>query len=280
MKNKSFINNCFIILGAILIATACNSDTKQKTAPVSPAAPEKVTPTIEYSVTARYPHDTTAFTEGFLFHDGKLYESTGGPEYLQQTRSAVGIVDLKTGKFDTKIEIDKRVYFGEGILILKNKLYQLTYQNQIGFIYDLKSFNRIGQFGYLNKEGWGMTTDGKHMIYSDGTSILTYMNPDDFKVVKTLEVVENGYALQALNELEYINGFIYANVWMTNRIVKINPTSGEVVGALDLAKLYYESKLRYKNINELNGIAYDSLSGKVLVTGKLWPDIYEISFAY
>src|SRR5690606_1588590 len=120
---------------------------QKKPVPAAPATSQKKTASIEYSVVARYPHDTTAYTEGFLFHDGKLFESTGGPEYLKQTRSAVGIVDLKTGKFDTKIEIDKRVYFGEGILILNNKLYQLTYQNQIGFIYDLKTFNRIGQFG-------------------------------------------------------------------------------------------------------------------------------------
>jgi glutaminyl-peptide cyclotransferase len=242
--------------------------------------PVKVTPTIPYTVVAKYPHDITAYTEGLLFHEGKLYESTGAPDHLQQTYSAVGISDLKTGKFEKKIEIDKKTYFGEGMLILKNKIYQLTYQNQVGFIYDLKTYNRIGQFGYQNKEGWGLTTDGKYMIMSDGTFNLTYLDPDNQSLIKTLPVTENGYALGALNELEYIKGFIYANVWTTNRIVKINPENGEVVGELDLTSLFNQSRSRNINLNETNGIAYDSVSDKILVTGKLWPDVYEISFPH
>lgn len=253
---------------------------KQEAVPPSDAKILPVTPRIKYTVGESYPHDTTAYTEGFLFHDGKWFESTGAPSHLPQTRSAIGIVDLRTGKFDTKVEIDRKKYFGEGIVILHNKLYQLTYQNQLGFIYDLKDFSRIGQFSYRNKEGWGMTTDGKHLIFSDGSCNLTFMHPDSFTVVRTLPVLENGYGLYALNELEMINGYIYANVWMTNRIVKIDPATGEVKGELDLTMLFERARSRYKNLNELNGIAYDSLSGKVLVTGKLWPEIYEIEFAH
>lgn len=240
----------------------------------------KSTPVIPYTVVAKHPHDVTAYTEGLLFHEGKLYESTGAPEHLKQTYSAIGISDLNTGKFEKKVELDKKTYFGEGIVIFKNKIYQLTYQNQIGFIYDAKTFKRIGQFGYMNKEGWGMTTDGKHLIFSDGTFNLSYMDPDNQQIIKTLPVTENGYALSALNELEYINGFIYANVWMTNRIVKIDPASGEVVGELDLTSLFNQSRSRNMNVNETNGIAYDSITDKILVTGKLWPDLYEISFPH
>ena len=271
----------FFIVFTVLIFVSCDSD-KREVPPPQPVEEKVVpkTPLLSYTVVARYPHDTTSFTEGLLFHNNTLYESTGAPKYLAQTRSAIGTVDLKTGKFNTKVEIDKKTYFGEGILILNNKLYQLTYENQIGFIYDLKTFNRIGQFGYQNKEGWGMTTEGKHLIFSDGSCNLTYLDPADFKQVRKIPVVENGYELPAINELEYIKGYIYANVWMTNRIVKIDPNSGDVVGSLDLSALYEQSRSRYEDLNEMNGIAYDSITDKILVTGKLWPDIYEIQFPH
>jgi glutamine cyclotransferase len=161
---------------------------------------------------------------------------------------------------------------------MKNYLYQLTYTNQVGFIYDAKTFERRGQFAYRNKEGWGMTTDGQNIIMSDGTNNLTYLNPTDFSVVKTLGVTENGFALDFINELEYINGFIYANVWMTNFIVKIDPNSGAVVGKLDLGELYNECKKTNIALGEMNGIAFDAANNKVLVTGKMWPTVFEIAF--
>jgi glutamine cyclotransferase len=241
--------------------------------------PVKRTPSINYSVVATYPHDKTAYTEGLLFHEGRLLESTGYTSNLPQTRSAIGVVDLKTGNFDTKVELDKKIYFGEGIVVLNNKLYQLTYKNQMGFIYDARSFKKIGQFGYPNKEGWGMTTDGKNLIFSDGTYNLSYLDPQTLKVTKALTVTENGYALQNLNELEFINGYIYANVWLTNRIVKIDTATGQVVGSLELDGIFSNARAKDNGLNELNGIAYDSTSGKILVTGKLWPHIYEIKFA-
>ncbi len=280
-----FMKKIGIIAGAVftalLVLNACNNDKTEKTSKNYQAPkPEKVTPIINYTVIAKHPHDRTLYTEGFLFEKQQLFESTGAPEHLPQTFSAFGTVDLKTGKFDKKVEIDKKVYFGEGILFLKNKIYQLTYQNQVGFIYDPKTYNSLGQFGFTNKEGWGMTTEGEHLIFSDGTCNLTYMEPDNFKVVKTLAVVENGYGLYNLNELEYIKGYIYANVWMTNRIVKIDPKTGEVVGELNLDALNTETKTEDPNIGEMNGIAYDSISDKILITGKLWPKIYEIQFAH
>lgn len=240
----------------------------------------KTTPAIYYTLVKTYPHDTTAFTEGFLFHDEKLFESTGAPEYLTQAKSAFGIVDLEKGKLDVKAELDKKIYFGEGIIFLNNKIYQLTYQNQVGFIYDAKNFQKTGQFNYQNKEGWGMTTDGKNIIMSDGTYNLTYLDPTDLKVTKTLAVTENGFGLDHLNELEYIKGFIYANVWMTNYIVKIDPKTGEVAGKIDLEDINVKVKAQQPRSLEMNGIAYDSISDKILVTGKLWPNIYEISFPH
>ncbi|MCD6018633.1 MAG: hypothetical protein K0S53_1754 [Bacteroidetes bacterium] len=235
-------------------------------------------PEIKFTVDSQYPHDINSFTEGFLFHEGKLFESTGSPDNLPQTKSVFGSVDLKTGRIDVKAELDRNTYFGEGIVFLNGKVFQLTYKNQTGFIYDGKTYKNIGKFNYTNREGWGLTTDGKHLIMSDGTSYLTFMDPTNFSVLKTLDVAENGRVQEHLNELEYIRGFIYANIWTTNNVVKIDPSTGDIVGKMDLSALLYESKIRNPDALETNGIAYDSVSNKVLVTGKLWPTIYEIKF--
>ncbi len=275
MYNKIKYISCTV---AVTLLAACGPDKPKEI--VQPPVVEKVheTPEIKYTIQNQYPHDINSFTEGFLFHDNKLFESTGAPENLPQTKSLFGVVDLKTGKIDVKAEIDKSIYFGEGIVFLNGKVFQLTYKNQMGFIYDGKTFKGVGTFTYSNKEGWGLTTDGKSLIMSDGTSYLTYLDPVSFNVTKILDVAENGYVLERLNELEYIKGFIYANVWTTNYIVKIDPNTGDVVGKLDLSSLSFECKTRNPNIEVMNGIAYDSISDKVLVTGKFWPTIYEIKF--
>lgn len=278
MYHKLKYSFCFIV--GIFIMTSCEPEKPKQI--IQPPVVEEVveTPEIKYTVQNQYPHDITSFTEGFLFHDNKLFESTGAPENLPQTKSLFGVVDLKTGKIDVKAEIDKNIYFGEGIVFLNGKVFQLTYKNQTGFIYDGKTFKNIGKFTYTNREGWGLTTDGKSLIMSDGTSYLTYLDPVSFSVTKTLDVAENGYVLEHLNELEYIKGFIYANVWTTNYIVKIDPNTGDVVGKLDLSSLSFECKTRNPNAEVINGIAYDSINDKVLVTGKLWPTIYEIKFPH
>ncbi|MBX3163225.1 MAG: glutaminyl-peptide cyclotransferase [Bacteroidetes bacterium] len=278
MNFKKFISLSIL---AILFY-ACGNETTNKN--VSQQNTEtkkpKLTPMIDFSVVKKYPHDKTVFTEGFLFHNNQLFESSGAPDYLPQTRSVFGIVDLEKGKLNIKGELDKNTYFGEGIVIVNNRLYQLTYLNQTGFVYDATTFQRIGQFSYQNKQGWGMTTEGKHLIMSDGTNILTWLNPNDYSIVRELSVTENGYALDYLNELELIDGYIYANVWLKNTIVKIDTSNGEVVGKLDLTSLVNEAKRNNPESLELNGIAYDSISKRVLVTGKLWSDIYEITFDY
>jgi len=235
---------------------------------------DKVIPDISFDYIDSYPHDTTAFTEGFLFHNGTLYESTGSPQSLPQTKSLFGVVNLTTGVIETKVEIDKTKYFGEGITFLNNKAYQLTYKSKIGFIYDIPTFNKINEFEIPSKEGWGLTNDGKYLIMSDGSYQLRYIDPSTMKVIKTVNVTENGRFKEHLNELEYIKGYIFANIWPTNTIVKINPIDGKIIGKLDMADYAFSAKSLYYGSLEMNGIAYDSISDKTYITGKLWPKIY------
>ena len=241
---------------------------------------KNATPAINYVVINVYPHDTTSFTEGLLIHDGKLYESTGSPAELPQTKSLFGPIDLKTGIIKPKAELDRQKYFGEGIAFLNGKVFQLTYQTKKGFVYDANTFQKLSEFTFPSKEGWGLTTDGISLIMSDGTNQLTYLDPSTYQTRKTLQVTdENGLVIN-LNELEFIKGSIYANVYTTPLIVKIDTSSGSVTGKLNLTSLAYEAKVKYPDALEMNGIAYDSTIGKVFVTGKMWPNIYEIAFSY
>lgn len=235
---------------------------------------------INFKIVRTFAHDTGSFTEGLVFHDNQLYESTGSPEEFPETRSVIGIVDLKTGKIDVKVELDRNRYFGEGIVFFKDKLYQLTYKNQTGFVYDSETFKKVGFFTYLNKEGWGLTSDGKSIIMSDGTNIITYLDPDSLRVIKTLDVTFNGSSALYMNELEFINGYIYANILTTNNIAKINPQSGKVIGLINLSSLFLEAKKKYPMSEATNGIAYDSIKDRIYVTGKFWPTIYQIKFPH
>jgi glutaminyl-peptide cyclotransferase len=262
----------------IILFNHCTDNSTNSGSETSESIP--TTPVINYVVTNYFAHDTSLFTEGLLFHNGQLFESTGSPEELPKTKSVIGISDLVTGKFNAKIEIDRSNYFGEGIVFLDNKLYQLTYKDQIGFIYDAKTFKKIGQFKYSNIEGWGLTTDSASLIMSDGTNKLTYLDPIKLTPVKALQVTERGYPIDNLNELEFIKGFIYANIWMSNVIVKIEPSSGNVVGKMDLSSLTNEAKRINPNADVLNGIAYDPTNDKIYVTGKLWANIYQIQFSH
>lgn len=231
---------------------------------------------IFHFVKNEFKHDISSFTEGFSFNKSILFESTGSPDELPETKSMAGYVDLSSGKIISKINLDG--YFGEGIAFINNNMYFLTYKDKKCFVYDDITFHLKKTFPITNEEGWGLTTDSKHLIMSDGTNRISYINPINFKTNKVLAVTENGIALNNLNELEYIKGFIYANVYTTNRIVKIKPETGEVVGYLDLSDLSSDSKKNNSKSLEMNGIAYDSLTDKVFVTGKMWPKIYEIQF--
>lgn len=231
---------------------------------------------IAYTVVNATPHDTNSYTEGLLMHDGKLYESSGAPQDNPNTRSIFGVVDPATGKIAVKAELDRKVYFGEGITFLNGKVYQLTWTNKTGFIYDAKTFKKIGQFTFPSKEGWGMTTDGKNLIMSDGTSNLTFLDPDTFKTVKIVGVKDNNGPVGNINELEYIKGNMYANIYQTTDILRIDLPSGKVTGKADFSKLDKEAKMKYPKAEYMNGIAYDSAKNKIYITGKFWPSIYEI----
>ncbi|MEO6539245.1 MAG: glutaminyl-peptide cyclotransferase [Ferruginibacter sp.] len=266
-----------LISSGLYILNSCTQN--NKTPRVISPRPDAV-PFINYSVTKTLPHDTSLFIEGFLMHNGQLFESTGSPDDLPQTRSMIGTTDLATGRFEKKIEIDRTKYFGEGIVFLKKKLYQLTYTNQVGFIYDANSFKLTGKFAYKNIEGWSLTTDGINLIMSDGTNVITFLDPEKFRAVKTITVTENKIPRDSLNEMEYIKEYIYANIWQSNIILKIDPATGNVVGKIDLGSLKYEANQKNPKADVLNGIAYDSLNDKIYVTGKLWANIYQINFPH
>jgi glutamine cyclotransferase len=234
---------------------------------------------INYTVVRQLPHDTSAFTEGLLFHEGQLYESTGTDSLMpEDRRSLFGVVDTLTGKISPKAELDRKKFFGEGICFLGDKVYQLTWKTKLGFIYDARSFKKLGEFTIPVNEGWGMTTDGTHLMMSDGSSNVSYVDPQTFHVVRVLTVSDNNGPVGNVNELELIHGFLYANEWQTDYILKIDTATGKVLGKLDLSSLSTEARAKYGQSAELNGIAYDSATGKVYVTGKLWPTIYEIKF--
>jgi glutamine cyclotransferase len=258
---------------------SCSGEVTKPEETTTTVPKEEFVPSLDYTVVKKMPHDTISFTEGFLYHKGQLYESTGSPEEFPEAESIFGIVDPKTGKINKKGELDKK-YFGEGIVILNDKLYQLTYKDHLGFEYDLKTFKLLRRFNFDNAEGWGLTTDGKSLIMSDGTNILTYLDPVTLKPVKKINVSNGGYAEDNINELEFINGAVYANVWTKNYIVKIDTASGKVTGLLDLSNLADEAKRKYRKAEVLNGIAFDADSNRVYVTGKFWPDIYQIDFKH
>lgn len=221
-----------------------------------------------YRIIQTYPHDPGAFTQGLIFHGGYLYESTG-----LQGRSSLRKVDLETGRIE-KIHHLAKEHFGEGLTVYRNRLYQLTWRSRIGFIYDIDTFQEVGRFTY-DSEGWGLTSDGKHLIMSDGSSQLRFLDTRTFKVVKTLSVQLQGRPLKNLNELEYIKGDIYANIWNTSVIARISPHHGLVTGWIDLDGLeaYFGRDAR---IDVLNGIAYDHEKNRLFITGKLWPRLFEI----
>jgi len=220
-----------------------------------------------------YPHDPNAFTQGLVIENGIMYEGTGLYKH-----STLREVNLHDGKVIRKIKLDASL-FGEGITIMKGKIYQLTWKGHRGFIYDEKRFQKLGEFNYPT-EGWGITHDGKNLIVSDGSAMLRFFNPETLQHIKTIEVTdEHQRPVNKLNELEYVNGEILANVWYDNRIARIDPNSGKVTGWIDLGFLWNRNIPRTKH-QVLNGIAYDPASGHIFVTGKNWPYLFEITFIH
>jgi glutamine cyclotransferase len=228
----------------------------------------KEVPVYGYKVINAYPHDKRAFTQGLVFEDGFLYEGTG-----LAGRSTLRKVELETGKIVKGRKVADE-YFGEGITIYGNKIIQLTLRARVGLVYDKESFELLGQFNYPT-EGWGITHDGKSLIRSDGTSTLYFLNPETFEQVGRIEVTDSDGPVTGLNELEYVKGQIYANVWRTDRITRIDPKTGRVTGWIDLAGLL-GTEARGQLVDVLNGIAYDAENDRLFVTGKLWPKLFEI----
>ena len=256
-----------LVLSLCLVSLQCNGDTNTN-APANKPAENLVVPTHGYQIVGMWPHDTGAFTQGLIFIDGKMYESTG-----QEGHSSLRQVDLQTGVVAKKVNVPEP-YFAEGITQLNGKIYQLTWMHQVGFIYDTQKLEKIGEFRY-DGEGWGITTDGKSLIISDGSNRLRFLDPDSFRVVKTIAVVDGKTPVDELNELEYVNGEIYANVWHDQRIVTIDSQNGRVTGWIDLTGLLQPGDVQDREA-VLNGIAYDQASGRLFVTGKLWPRVFEI----
>jgi glutaminyl-peptide cyclotransferase len=226
---------------------------------------------LAYEIVKIWPHDRGAFTQGLIYRDGVLYESTG-----LNGRSSVRKVALDTGEVLQHETVSKQ-YFAEGLTDWKDSLIQITWQSGLGFIYDLKSFKPAGQFKYAG-EGWGITHDSKRLIMSDGTSTLRFLDPRTFAQTGTLDVTYQGKPLANLNELEYVRGRIFANVWQSNSIVVIDPRSGRVSAQLDLPGLL-SAEDRSSGVDVLNGIAYDASKDHLFITGKLWPKMFEIKLA-
>jgi len=223
-------------------------------------------PVYQIEVINQFPHDTEAFTQGLVFVDGKLYEGTG-----QRGQSALRLLDLETGELLQRKNLERR-YFGEGITILGDKIYQLTWVSNVGFVYDKESFTQLSSF-YLPGEGWGITHDGEYLIVSDGSSYLRFLDPESLTEVKRIQVTDELGAVANINELEYINGEIWGNIWYQDYIVRIDPESGAVNSRVDLSGLYTARRNRDA---VLNGIAWDADNERLFVTGKLWPSLYEI----
>lgn len=236
--------------------------------PTTPGAAVQRTPVQSYRIVNLYPHDPNAFTQGLVFRDGHLFESTG--RYGQSTLRKV---DLATGRVLEQRRLEP-MYFAEGLTAWDGSLVQLTWQSNLAFVYDPATFSIRRTFTYPG-EGWGLTHDQDALILSDGTDVLRFLDPKTFREVRRVSVRDGRAPVRDLNELEYVNGEIYANVWHTNRIARIAPQSGRVIGWIDLAGLLPAS-YRLDAEAVLNGIAYDAAGNRLFVTGKLWPRLFEI----
>ena len=232
-----------------------------------PDAMAAETPVYGYRVVQVFPHDSAAFTQGLVYDGGVFYESTG-----LRGRSSLRKVRLETGEI-LQMRPLPDAYFGEGVALFADKLYQLTWQSHVGFIYDRASFRPLATFQYPT-EGWGLTQNGRELIMSDGTPTLYFLDPATLKLLRRVTVRDETGPVWELNELEYINGEVYANVWHTNRIARIDPETGRVRAWIDLTGLLPEEDRAGADV--LNGIAWDSAGGRLFVTGKLWPKLFEI----
>ena len=282
----AFSSRCLLPAGLVLLLlTSCGRDAPSSSQNSSPTnvssvpsptndfptlalSPTNSIPTYTYEVIHVRRHDPGAFTQGLVYRDGVLFESTG-----LNGQSSLRRVDLKTGEVLKRVDVPSR-YFAEGLAALNGKLFQLTWQNQKCFVYDLESFQLEKDFTYQG-EGWGLTTDGHWLIVSDGTDQLRFLDPNTFEEKRKISVVARGQPVYRLNELEYVKGEVWANVWGTDLVVRIDPATGKVTGVIDFTGLLAAEE-RDENTDVLNGIAYDPAGDRLFVTGKRWPKLFEV----
>lgn len=256
---------------AVCFAACTNNDTESNT-DISTSANTIAAPSgINYNIVAAHPHDTSSYTQGLIWHNNTLYEGTG-----LEGSSKLLKVDINSGKSSQSLSLDPSV-FGEGITMLNDKIYQLTWQSHKVYMYDAKTFKKLKEFNW-DHEGWGLTHNGTDLIVSTGESNLYFVDPETFQVKRILGVSDNNGPVGNLNELEYIDGAIYANIYLTDYIIKIDPTNGHITGKIDLSGLLEKSG---KQVDKegglvLNGIAYDSAKKSLYITGKKWPLLYEM----
>ena len=259
-----------IIMIAIILGSlpSCTLLTKEPQAEVIPAVPEPLAQNLGYEILATLPHDSTCYTQGLVIADGIFYESCG-----LYSQSSLRKVDPISGDVQAEAEL-AATFFAEGLVLLEGKLYQLTWKENTGFVYDANTLELLRTFNYQT-QGWGLTTDGSALILSDGSNTLYWMDPGTLHVVRQVNVSYQGQPLEYLNELEYINGKIFANIYLTDTIVAINPEDGSIVSLIDLTGLRPEQNREMQG-EVLNGIAFDAINDKLYLTGKNWPSLYEI----
>lgn len=277
----------YFIFLVLLFSLACDNKTNNSNTNLNASrktntnstANASAVPVYTYEIVNTFKHDPKAFTQGLIFHNGFLYESAG--EYGESTLRKV---ELETGKVLQKIELADE-YFAEGMTLLNGKIYQITWQEHTAFVYNLDDFKLLKKFEYAG-DGWGLTNDGKNLIMSDGTHIIRFVDPETFQTVRTISTFrEDGKPLMDINELEYVKGEIWANIWRAaepqilgkpNYIARIDPQNGKLVGWIDLGNISPEDVQRNPSSNTLNGIAYDAASDRIFVTGKNWKKLFEI----
>lgn len=267
-----------LFMPAMAMFASCGGENNNNTVDdkgSSSASSDKMTTRIPFKLLKIYPHNKTAYTEGLQYVDGYMYESTG-----QYGNSYIYKYELESGKIIKQYKLDDK-YFGEGLTVLGDKMYMLTYRAQQGFVFDKNSFELLNTFAFSAQEGWGMTNDSTHLIYSDGTAALYFLDPETFKEVKRLTVTDNYGSVGNINELEYINGYIYANQWERDYILKINAETGKVEAEADLRMIRSQAGVA-KNIHKdgepevMNGIAYDKATNRIFITGKNWDKMLEV----
>lgn len=263
------MNRLLVVFSALLaLASIASVAATTQDVRLGPAV-DSTTPVAGYRVVADFPHDPDAYTQGLSYVDGVLYEGTG-----LEGESTLRRVDLATGAVLQRHDLDP-VHFGEGIAVVDDRIYQLTWQTNTCFVYDRATFELVETFGYPT-EGWGLTTDGERLIMSDGTDRLTFRDPATFAELGAVDVTDGDEPVPYLNELEYIAGEVWANVYQTDYIARIDPATGRVTGWIDLTGLLPEEDQQEREVGVLNGITHDAASGRLFVTGKLWPKLFEI----